>query len=41
VRLGTEALREGRSEAGLSDAGLARDHHNLAVAGLGARPPPQ
>jgi len=41
MRLGAEAFFEGCGEARLADAGFARDQHDLAVAGLGARPAPQ
>src|SRR5882762_1411693 len=41
IWLGVEALLQCRNDARLADAGFARDQHDLAVAGLGARPAPQ
>ena len=41
MRLDVEALLQRRGDARLADAGFAGDQHDLAVAGLGARPAPQ
>jgi hypothetical protein len=41
TRLGTKALLQCRGDAGLAEAGFARDQHNMAVARLGACPAPQ
>src|SRR5580700_1372380 len=41
MRLVLQARRKRRDHPRLADAGLARDQHNLAVAGLGALPAPQ
>src|SRR6516164_839738 len=41
MRLGPEALRQCRGDARLADSGFARNQHDLAVPGLGARPAAQ
>jgi len=41
MRLGRESLLQCRGDAGFADTGFARNEHDLAVAGLGARPAAQ
>src|SRR5580700_2390864 len=41
VELGVEAPYQLRRDSRLANAGLAGDHHDLAVPQLGARPTPQ